>query len=104
MKDEQILEEIKETNLAYLMLAQKLIRSDREQAIYRLGINSKVADLIDMLTPWELLRLAGTNLLMCTFRCEDPNVWTIISGHLREREKRNSSFDIYLATNFSRMM
>ncbi len=34
MNAEQILSEIREANLSYLMLAQSLIRSDREQALY----------------------------------------------------------------------
>ncbi|MBL3036201.1 flagellar transcriptional regulator FlhD, partial [Klebsiella pneumoniae] len=35
MTNEQILNEIRETNLSYLMLAQNLIRTDREQALFR---------------------------------------------------------------------
>ena len=37
MTNEQLLAEIREANLTYLMLAQNLIRSDREQALYRLA-------------------------------------------------------------------
>ncbi|MBV8470550.1 MAG: flagellar transcriptional regulator FlhD, partial [Burkholderiaceae bacterium] len=33
MNAEQILSEIREANLSYLMLAQNLIRADREQAL-----------------------------------------------------------------------
>ena len=46
MNADQILNEIREANLSYLMLAQSLIRTDREQALYRLGISeeSAVAD------------------------------------------------------------
>ena len=43
--------EIKELNLSYLMLAQQLIRADRETAQYRLGIGTDIADVIDQLTP-----------------------------------------------------
>ena len=39
MNTEQILAEIREANLSYLMLAQSLIRADREQALFRLGIS-----------------------------------------------------------------
>ncbi|MEH0168677.1 flagellar transcriptional regulator FlhD, partial [Roseateles microcysteis] len=35
MNADQILAEIREANLNYLMLAQNLIRADREQALYR---------------------------------------------------------------------
>jgi hypothetical protein len=45
MNADQILSEIREANLSYLMLAQSLIRSDREQALYRLGISEESASL-----------------------------------------------------------
>ena len=35
--NEQLLQEIREVNLAYLMLAQHMIRADKAQALYRLG-------------------------------------------------------------------
>ena len=50
MNADQILNEIREANLSYLMLAQSLIRSDREQALYRLGISEESAALIGLLT------------------------------------------------------
>src|SRR6185369_3992211 len=43
MNADQILAEIREANLSYLMLAQSLIRTDREQALYRLGISEESA-------------------------------------------------------------
>ncbi len=43
MNADQILTEIREANLSYLMLAQSLIRADREQALYRLGISEDTA-------------------------------------------------------------
>ena len=46
MNADQILTEIREANLSYLMLAQSLIRSDREQALYRLGISEDNAALL----------------------------------------------------------
>ena len=46
MTSEQILAEIREANLSYLMLAQSLIRSDRDQALFRLGISEETADMI----------------------------------------------------------
>ena len=33
------------------MLAQSLIRADREQALYRLGISEDTAQMISLLTP-----------------------------------------------------
>ena len=39
MTNEQILAEIREANLTYLMLAQNLIRQDKAEAIFRLGLS-----------------------------------------------------------------
>ena len=50
MKATRLLDEIRETNLSYLLLAQQLIREDRAEATFRLGISEEVADLIDQLT------------------------------------------------------
>ena len=54
MNTEQILAEIREANLSYLMLAQSLIRSDREQALFRLGVSEDTANLIGTLTPAQM--------------------------------------------------
>lgn len=78
---ETLLDEIKETNLAYLLLAQNMIRRDRAQALYRLGISGEVADLINALTPGQLVKVAGSNMLMCRFRFDDKIVWDLITSH-----------------------
>ena len=46
MDTNQILAEIREANLSYLMLAQSLIRADREQALFRLGVSEETANLV----------------------------------------------------------
>jgi len=81
MTADQILAEIREANLSYLMLAQSLIRTDREQALYRLGINDDTAGLIDMLTPAQIMKIAGGNTLLCRFRMDDDLVWSLLTSH-----------------------
>lgn len=81
MKAEQILAEIREANLSYLMLAQSLIRADREQALYRLGINEETALLIETLSPAQILKIASGNTLLCSFRMSDDLVWGLLTGH-----------------------
>ena len=51
MTNEQILTEIREANLTYLMLAQNLIRADRTEALFRLGMSEEAADMIASLSP-----------------------------------------------------
>lgn len=83
MNSEQILAEIREANLSYLMLAQSLIRADREQALFRLGINEDTATLIGALTPAQMMKIATCNTLLCRFRMGDDLVWGLLTSHGR---------------------
>src|SRR6185295_18720055 len=81
MNADQILSEIREANLSYLMLAQSLIRADREQALYRLGISEENASLIALLSPAQMMKIAAGNTLLCKFRMDDDMVWSLLTNH-----------------------
>ena len=81
MTADQILAEIREANLSYLMLAQSLIRLDTEQALYRLGISEDTARLIGTLTPAQMMKIASSNTLLCRFRMDDDMVWGLLTSH-----------------------
>ena len=81
MTSEQILAEIKEANLTYLMLAQSLIRQDKPQALFRLGISEESADLLETLSPAQVMKLASGNMLLCRFRADDNMVWSLLTNH-----------------------
>jgi flagellar transcriptional activator FlhD len=81
MNTEQILAEIREANLSYLMLAQSLIRSDKEQALFRLGVSEETASLIGALTPAQMMKVATGNTLLCRFRMDDDMVWNLLTNH-----------------------
>ena len=81
MNSDQILAEIREANLSYLMLAQSLIRADREQALYRLGISEETATLLNTLSPAQMMKMASGNTLLCRFRMDDDLVWGLLTNH-----------------------
>ena len=81
MSSDQILAEIREANLSYLMLAQSLIRSDREQALFRLGIGEDNATLIAALSPAQIMKISSCNALLCRMRCDDDMVWGLLTNH-----------------------
>jgi flagellar transcriptional activator FlhD len=81
MTADQVLAEIREANLSYLMLAQTLIRSDREQALFRLGITEDSATMIDALAPAQMMKIASCNTLLCRMRCDDDMVWGLLTNH-----------------------
>lgn len=104
--EQRLMAEIRETNLSYLILAQRLIRADRAQALYRLGISEEVADLLDALTPSQLLKMAAGNLLMCRFRFDDETIWSLLTDHGRATERDEGSArrlhaSILMAGNFA---
>jgi flagellar transcriptional activator FlhD len=81
MNNDQIMMEIRETNLSYLMLAQSLIRTDRDQALFRLGLSEEAADRLASLSPAQVLKIASSNILICRMRVDDDLVWTLLTNH-----------------------
>lgn len=83
--NEQLMTEVREANMSYLMLAQHMLREDRDQAMYRLGLTEDVAEMIAALTPGQLLKIANSNMLMCRFRFDDDVVWDLLLSHGKAR-------------------
>ncbi len=81
MNPDQIIADIREANLSYLMLAQSLVRADRDQALFRLGINEETANLLAQLTPAQILKMSVGNTLLCRFRMDDDIVWNLLTSH-----------------------
>ncbi len=81
MSNEQLLGEIRETNLAYLLLAQQIIRMDKATAIFRLGISQDVAEILEQLSPGQILKMASSNMLLCRFRVDDRLLLSLLTDH-----------------------
>jgi len=81
MNSDTTSEEIREANLTYLMLAQSLIRQDKAEALFRLGMTEESADLLGSLSAAQILKLASTPKLLCQFRMEDGLVWSLLTNH-----------------------
>ena len=81
MTSEQMMAEIREANLTYLMLAQSLIRQDKAEALFRLGIREEAADILGTLSAAQILKLASGNMLLCHFRVDDSLVWNLLTNH-----------------------
>ena len=78
---EQLLTEIREANLTYLMLAQSLIRQDQAAAQFRLGLTEEAAELLGALSPAQIMKVASGNMLLCRFRVDDDIVWNLLTNH-----------------------
>ena len=81
--DERLMSEIRDANLSYLILAQRLIRADKAEALYRLGVSEETAEIVDALSPSQMMKVAAGNTLMCRFRFDDEMVWSLLTDHGR---------------------
>lgn len=85
MNTEQLMSEIRETNLAYLLLAQQMIKADRETAIFRLGVSADVADILERLTAGQILKMATSNMLLCRFRLDDRLILNMVTDYTKNK-------------------
>lgn len=76
--------EIRELNIAYLMLAQKMLGSDRETAMFRLGISNALADFIMGLSATKLVKMADSPVLVPRFRFDDEQLARLMAGEGRD--------------------
>ncbi|GJH07571.1 flagellar transcriptional regulator FlhD [Caballeronia novacaledonica] len=73
------LAEIREVNLSYLLLAQRLLQEDRVSAMYRLGLSAQVAQVLTSLTLAQAVKVASSSHLLCRFRFDDHTLLTSLA-------------------------
>jgi len=79
MNGSETIQSIRDINLSYLSLAQRLLRADRTEGMLRLGLSTSVADIIADLSGPQLLKLAGCDQLICFFRFNDRSMFSALS-------------------------
>lgn len=97
METDQILDEIREVNLSYLLLAQQMLREDKAAASYRLGIDESIAEILIKLSNSQLLKMAASNMLLCRFRFDDALIAEILTDHKQDRALTQSHAAILMA-------
>lgn len=70
----EMLGEIKEVNLSYLLLAQRLLREDKAMGMFRMGVSEELADVLANLSLAQTVKLAASSQLLCRFRFDDHAV------------------------------
>lgn len=72
--DSALLNDIREVNLSYLMLAQRLLRENLAAGMFRLGFDTDVAQTVLELSPAQIVKLASSNSVLCAFRLNDSEL------------------------------
>jgi len=97
MEMDEMLDDMRDVNLNYLMLAQGMIQHDKATAVFRLGISQDVADLIEALTPAQVLKLAASGMMVSRFRFDDGVVLNMLTNYTRDRAIAQSHAAILMA-------
>lgn len=97
MTTNDMLAEIRDANLSYLMLAQQMIRSDKAAAVFRLGITGEMADLLEGLNNAQILKLAGTNMMLARFRFDDGAILGMLTNYSKGRNLSQTHGAILMA-------
>jgi flagellar transcriptional activator FlhD len=73
--------EIRDANLAYLNMAQNLIRQDLPSALKILGMSEDAAEIIKTLSESQKASIADSDILLCRFGVSDDVVWGLLTSH-----------------------
>jgi flagellar transcriptional activator FlhD len=84
MNENDLMSEIRDANLNYLMLAQQLIRSDKATAIFRLGISKDIAELLEGLSNMQLVKLSSANMMLARFRFDDTAILGMLTSYTKD--------------------
>ena len=89
--------DISEVNLSYLLLAQRLLREDRQGAMCRLGISSEVAGQLENLSLSQQLTLASSNFVLFRFRFDNDKILSLLTADDKNAALRQAHAAILLA-------
>ncbi len=89
--------EIGDLNLAYMLLAQRLVKQDRAAAMFRLGISRELADMLGTMSLAQILKLAASNFLLCSFRLDDHPSMAAVVGEGKDTSLQQAHMSILVS-------
>lgn len=98
MNETSLINEIEDLNLTYLLLAQRMLQTDRPSAMFRLKIDSDMAELLLSLSARQLAKLARSNQLLCRFGYNDAAQLRAVTHHQREQDLSGFHASLLLAS------
>ncbi|MBW7983398.1 flagellar transcriptional regulator FlhD [Enterobacillus tribolii] len=104
MTTSDTLKHIYDINLSYLLLAQRLIHEEKASAMFRLGVDEKVATMIGELALPQMVKLAETNQLVCNFRFTEYQTIQLLTKESRVDDLQQVHTGILLASKLLRQL
>jgi len=88
--------EITDINLAYLLLAQRMIKEDCAMAMFRLGVSRELADMLGAMSLAQVVKLAASNTLICRFRLGDHMSMSAVVGGEKDKSLQQAHMSILM--------
>ncbi|MES1938657.1 Flagellar transcriptional activator (FlhD) [Salinisphaera sp. T5B8] len=102
MSVDHLLDDVRDLNLSYLILMQRLINTDRELAMFRLKIDEDMADLLSQIPVADLAKLARCNQLLCHFSLDSADQLFALIDAPRDDDMRRLHAGILLSSQNKR--
>jgi flagellar transcriptional activator FlhD len=96
-----MLAEIRELNLSYLLLAQRLLQEDRPAAMFRMGLSQPIADVLSSLNLAQLVKIAAASQLLCRFRFDDHTILSSLADKGKSAALAQSHAAILMANQLA---
>lgn len=96
-KDTTVLDDIRELNLSYLLLAQRLLRDNEAVGMLRLGLSKEVARLLKKLSLAQTVRLASGSEILCRFRLNESIVLSAMNEDAMSLAMNRARVALHLA-------
>lgn len=97
MNTDDLMREIRDINLNYLILAQFMIREDMDMAIYRLGVSQEIATTMNNLSSAQLMKLASSTSMIASFRFDDVMILEMLTHDKKSLPMSHAHSAILLA-------
>jgi len=95
---QQIVAEIKNMNMSYLLLAQQMICADKSMAVYRLGLSQEIVQLIEGLSAAQIIKLASSPVMLTRFRFDDAAILNMLTHDHKDCAQAHAHVAILLAS------
>ena len=97
--NDEITREISEINLAYILLAQKMVKQDKAASMIRLGIGGKLADMLANMTITQLIKLSNSKFLIFSPRLNDEASIHAVGNDEKDSALQRAHMSILMAGN-----
>ena len=97
----EIAREINDINLAYILLAQKMVKQDKAASMIRLGIGAKLADMLANMSITQIIKLSNSKFLIFSPRLDDEASIHAVGNEDKDSALQRAHMSILMAGRHS---